>query len=84
MGGRQDRTREHLATSDKIIVLYRRWLQRAQDALEKGEPPPALPAMQTLTEPPGTMDGFAPTDGWEAWALAQLAAKRRQASWIST
>jgi phthalate 4,5-dioxygenase len=82
MGGRQDRTREHLATSDKIIALYRRWLQRAQDAVEKGQAPPALPAMLVLTEPPGTVDGFAPSDAWEAWALEQLAAKRSKASWI--
>ena len=80
--GLQDRTREHLATSDKIIVLYRRWLQRAQDAAEKGQAPPALPAMLALTEPPGTVDGFAPSDAWEAWALEQLAVKRSKASWI--
>jgi phthalate 4,5-dioxygenase len=82
-GALQDRTREHLATSDKIIVLYRRWLQRAQDAVEKGQAPPALPAMQSLNEPPGTVDGFAPTNAWEAWALEQLTAKRSKASWIT-
>ena len=81
--GLQDRTREHLATSDKIIVLYRRWLQRAQDAAEKGEALPALPAMQNLSEPPGTVDGFAPTDAWEDWCQSQLAAKRQQAAWIA-
>ncbi len=84
MGGQQDRTREHLATSDKIIVLYRRWLQRALDAAEKGDAPPALPAMQSLSEPPGTVDGFAPTDAWEAWAAKQLADKRNHASWLNT
>ncbi len=81
--GVQDRTREHLATSDKIIVLYRRWLQRAQDAAEKGQALPALPAMHTLSEPPGTVDGFAPTDAWEAWITAQLADKRSTAPWIA-
>ncbi len=80
--GIQDRTREHLATSDKIIVLYRRWLTRAQDAAAKGEALPVLPALQALTEPPGTVDGFAPNDAWEAWALEQLAAKRSKAPWI--
>jgi phthalate 4,5-dioxygenase len=82
-GALQDRTREHLATSDKIIALYRRWLQRAQDAVEKGQAPPALPAMIALTEPPGTVDGFAPSDAWEAWAHEQMAAKRNKASWIT-
>ena len=80
--GLQDRTREHLATSDKIIALYRRWLQRAQDAAEKGHAPPAMPALQTLNEPPGTVDGFAPSNAWEAWVLEQLAAKRQKASWV--
>ncbi|NJM44006.1 MAG: aromatic ring-hydroxylating dioxygenase subunit alpha [Brachymonas sp.] len=81
-GALQDRTREHLATSDKIIVLYRRWLQRAQEAAEKGAAPPSLPAMQTLNEAPGTVDGFASKDQWEAWASEQLATKRSKASWL--
>jgi phthalate 4,5-dioxygenase len=81
-GGLQDRTREHLATSDKIIVLYRRWLQRAQEAAAAGQTPPALPATQTLSEPPGTVDGFAPINAWEDWAQTQLAEKRKKAAWI--
>ncbi len=83
-GGVQDRTREHLATSDKIIVLYRRWLQRAMDAAASGQTPPALPATQLLTEPPGTVDGFAPSEAWESWWQAQLAKKRSKASWITS
>ncbi|TAG26039.1 MAG: aromatic ring-hydroxylating dioxygenase subunit alpha [Burkholderiales bacterium] len=82
MGGLQDRTREHLATSDKIIVLYRRWLARAQDAAANGQIPPPLPATQSLSEPPGTVDGFAPSESWESWAQEQLAAKRSKASWM--
>jgi phthalate 4,5-dioxygenase len=84
MGGLQDRTREHLGTSDKIIVLYRRWLSRAQDAVANGQPPPSLPATQSLSEPPGTVDGFAPSESWESWAQEQLAAKRNKASWIKS
>jgi hypothetical protein len=80
--GIQDRSREHLGTSDKIIVLYRRWLQRAMDAVEAGQAPPTLPAPQALSEPPGTVDGFAPSETWEAWWAEQLAAKRRKAPWI--
>jgi phthalate 4,5-dioxygenase len=81
--GVQDRTREHLGTSDKIIVLYRRWLQRAQDAAEKGDSLPALPALQALSQPPGTIDGFAPSDTWVAWAEQQMNAKRSKASWMN-
>ncbi len=82
MGGLQDRTREHMGTSDKIIVLYRRWLQRAMEAAAAGQTPPPLAATQSLSDPPGTVDGFAPSDAWETWWQAQLAAKREKASWI--
>jgi phthalate 4,5-dioxygenase len=81
-GGLQNRTREHLATSDKIIVLYRRWLQRALGAVEKGEAPPALPATQRQTESPGTVDGFAPLASWQRWWQEAVQAKRSKAPWI--
>jgi phthalate 4,5-dioxygenase len=80
--GLQNRTREHLATSDKIIVLYRRWLQRALDAVEKGEAPPALPATQQHSESPGTVDGFAPVASWQTWWQDAVKAKRSKAPWI--
>ena len=80
--GVQDRTREHLGTSDKIIVLYRRWLQRAQEAAAAGQPLPPLPSAQTLSEPPGTVDGFAPSEKWESWWAEQLVRKRSKAPWI--
>jgi phthalate 4,5-dioxygenase len=81
MGGIQDRTREHLATSDKVIVLYRRWLQRAMDAIEAGKEPEPLPSQQT-NEPPGTVDGFAPLASWPAWWQEAVKAKRSKAPWI--
>jgi phthalate 4,5-dioxygenase len=81
-GGIQNRTREHLATSDKIIVLYRRWLQRALDAVEKSQAPEPLPS-QATQEPPGTVDGFAPVSGWQAWLQQAVKAKRAKASWIN-
>jgi phthalate 4,5-dioxygenase len=79
--GIQNRTREHLATSDKIIVLYRRWLQRALDAVEKSQAPEPLPS-QATQEPPGTVDGFAPVAGWQAWWQEAVKVKRNKASWI--
>jgi phthalate 4,5-dioxygenase len=81
-GGVQDRTREHLATSDKVIVLYRRWLQRAMDAVEAGKAPEPLPSKQA-NEPPGTVDGFAPVASWQAWWQEAVNAKRAKASWIA-
>ncbi len=80
LGGLQNRSREHLASSDKIIVLYRRWLQRAQEAAAAGQSLPPLPA-QPLQGPPQTIDGFAPTGSWASWWQEQASAKRAKASW---
>jgi phthalate 4,5-dioxygenase len=55
--GLQDRSREHLATSDKVIALHRRWLQRAIDAAEAGKAPEPLPSQQ-LEGRPTCSDGF--------------------------
>ncbi len=41
-GAIQDRTREHLVSSDKIIILTRRRLSDAARALQKGVAPPGL------------------------------------------
>ncbi len=83
LGGLQDRTREHLATSDKVIVLYRRWLQRAIDAVEAGKAPEPLPS-QNMSEPPCTVDGFAPLPDWQTWRAEAVKLKRSKASWIAT
>jgi phthalate 4,5-dioxygenase len=81
MGALQDRSREHLGSSDKIIVLYRRWLLRAIDALQNGLPPPSLPAQEALSHAPGTVDGFAPAADWQSWWQEQVARKRQRAPW---
>lgn len=49
MGAIQDRTREHLVSSDKIIIMTRRRLSDAARALQKGVAPPGLdPAAQRV------------------------------------
>jgi phthalate 4,5-dioxygenase len=78
MHNTQDRTREHLTTSDKVIVLYRRWLQRAIDAVQASKAPEPLPS-QLQEGRPSTVDGFAPTQGWEDWARTSMQAKRQSA-----
>ena len=40
MGGRYDRSREHLGVSDKAVIAVRRRLIDAAQALERGEEPP--------------------------------------------
>jgi phenylpropionate dioxygenase-like ring-hydroxylating dioxygenase large terminal subunit len=78
MGAIQDRTREHLGTSDKVILANRRMLQAAIDAVAAGGQPPRPCAAAAA---PDTIDCIAPAAGWERhWAEA-VRAKREAAPW---
>jgi phthalate 4,5-dioxygenase len=79
-GALQDRTREHLGTSDKIIMAYRRWLQKAIESVRETG---ALPAGdgQQLASGPDTTDGFAPSATWKDWYQQTVQAKRDRAPW---
>ncbi len=66
-GAIQDRTREHLGTTDKAIVANRRLLIRAIEQARAGERPPMVldtAAAMAMTGP-ATMDAIGPTEGWE-------------------
>jgi nitrite reductase/ring-hydroxylating ferredoxin subunit len=85
MGRIQDRTREHLGTSDKAISLYRRVLLEQLDKVEAGETP-----MMVLDERaaraiqgPATMDGIGPTRGWETYWMEVDVKRRRGAPWAA-
>jgi hypothetical protein len=62
MGAVQNRTREHLGTSDKLIVANRRQLQQAIDSVESGGPAPGVSQADVaqLRTGPDTVDGVAP------------------------
>ncbi|MDO9711615.1 aromatic ring-hydroxylating dioxygenase subunit alpha [Paracraurococcus lichenis] len=79
----QDRTREHLASSDKAIAANRRLLFRAMDAVERGETP--LMALDAAAAPgvtgPATMDGIGPTEGWEQYWPEVDRRRRQGAPW---
>jgi len=78
MGAIQDRTREHLGTSDKVILANRRMLQAAIDTVAAGGQPPR-PC--TTAVAPDTIDCIAPAADWERhWAEA-VRAKREAAPW---
>lgn len=79
MGAIQDRTREHLGTSDKVIMANRRMLMKAIDAVEAGGTPPIPQAVG-----PDTIDGIAPAQGWEAWWRERVAAKHAGAPWLES
>ncbi len=85
MGAIQDRTREHLGTSDKAIVQYRRMLREQIERVRGGGVP-----MMTLDERsakaiqgPGTMDGIGPSRGWETYWMEVDVARRRGAPWMA-
>jgi hypothetical protein len=79
----QDRTREHLGTSDKGIVAYRKLLVEAIEKSAAGEKPLMVldeSAAGALTGPP-SIDGIGPTGTWnDYWQEADLK-RRRASSW---
>ncbi len=83
MGPLQNRTREHLATTDKAIIANRRALQAAIAAVAAGHTAPGMadPAMTERLTGPDTIDGVAPANQWNAWWRAQAQAKRDAAPW---
>jgi len=82
----QDRSREHLGTSDKAIMAYRRLLLRAIEQVERGETPPMVldEAGAARVRGPATVDGVGPTGDAAAvrayWQAAD-ARKRAAAPW---
>ncbi len=86
MGAIQDRTREHLGTSDKVIMANRRVLLKAIDAVEQGdEPPLMLNAEQAAAlNGPDTMDCIAPAGDWQRFWQEAAAAKRARAPWLKS
>ena len=83
MGAIQDRTREHLGTSDKVIMANRRLLLQAIDTVEAGGIPPgaADPATLPQIHGPDTLDGIAPANDWQGWWQRAVDARRAAAPW---
>jgi len=83
MGRIQDRTREHLGTSDVAIMANRRTLLKAIDAVANGETPVGLadPNVATQRFGPDTVDGIAPAAQWQQWWQNAAAEKRKGAPW---
>ena len=82
-GAIADRTREHLGTTDKAIMAFRRQLLAAIDTVRAGGTPPMhldAAAAGQITGPL-TVDGIAPLASWESFAEQQDAARRARAGW---
>jgi len=83
MGAIQDRTREHLGTSDKVIMANRRMLQQAIDTVEQGGTAPGIADAELHDQitGPETVDGIAPAQGWQDWWQDSVRARREGAPW---
>lgn len=83
MGAIQDRTREHLGTTDKLIMANRRVLLKAIETVKAGGTPPgvadAVVAGQRIG--PDTVDGIAPAASCVDWWRQAVHAKRTGAPW---
>jgi phthalate 4,5-dioxygenase len=85
MGAIQDRTREHLGTSDRVIVANRRLLLKAIADVQAGGVAPGVadPALAASMHGPDTVDGIAPAADWAGWCRERLQAKRDGAPWLA-
>jgi phenylpropionate dioxygenase-like ring-hydroxylating dioxygenase large terminal subunit len=85
MGPIQNRTREHLGTSDKGIVQYRRMLkQEIEKVAAGGKPMLFLDAAHARSiQGPATMDGIGPTQSWESYWMEVDVNRRRAAPWAA-
>ncbi|MES2999324.1 MAG: Rieske 2Fe-2S domain-containing protein [Pseudomonadota bacterium] len=85
MGAIQDRAREHLGTSDKVIMANRRMLLKAIETAQAGGVLPgcADASLASSMVGPDTVDGIAPAGEWPAWWREQTRAKRAGAPWNS-
>jgi phthalate 4,5-dioxygenase len=84
MGAIANRTREHLGSSDKVIVANRRNLLNAIDAVQAGGTPPGVLTVEQAAHlsGPDTIDCIAPADHWQAFWREGAAAKRQAAAWL--
>jgi hypothetical protein len=83
MGAIQDRTYEHLGTSDKAITAYRKLLRQAIEQSDKGERPIMVldPAKAADITGPPAIDGIGPVDDWQGYWQKTEAVKRKATSW---
>jgi phthalate 4,5-dioxygenase len=85
MGAIQDRTAEHLGTSDKAISAYRRLLRQALDQSGNGGKPMMVldaAAAQKITGP-ACVDGIGPAGDWQGYWQRTDASRQQTKSWVN-
>lgn len=84
-GSIQDRTREHLGSTDKAIINYRSMLMKAIKQVETGNGERLLMVLDEAAareiRGPITVDGIAPAAEWQAYWRDVDTRKRRNAPW---
>jgi nitrite reductase/ring-hydroxylating ferredoxin subunit len=82
-GAIQDRTREHLGTTDKGIIAYRRLLVDAIEKTRAGEKTLMMIDEQQAAHltGPASIDGIGPADGWDDYWKASDVKRRDAAPW---
>jgi hypothetical protein len=82
-GAIQDRTREHLGTTDKGIIAYRRLLVDAIEKTRAGEKTLMMIDEQQAAHltGPASIDGIGPADGWDDYWKASDVQRRAAAPW---
>ena len=85
MGAISNRTREHLGTSDKVIMANRRVLLKAINTLQQGGLAPGIADAAQAADMvgPDTVDGIAPAGDWSNWWQNTARAKREGATWLA-
>jgi len=85
MGPVQDRTQEHLGTSDVLIMANRRVLLKAIENVQKGTGAPGVSNAQVSVSRfgPDIVDGVAPSERWSDWWKSQVQSKHRSCQWLS-
>jgi len=82
MGAIQDRTQEHLGSSDRIIIAARRRFFRAIEDLAEGRDPPLTRGADAV-QGPATIDAVGPARDLERYWQAQETARRRATPWLA-
>jgi phenylpropionate dioxygenase-like ring-hydroxylating dioxygenase large terminal subunit len=85
MGPIQDRTREHLASTDVAIAANRRQLLQAIDQVQAGQLPPGMAQAPIASQRigPDTVDGIAPAEQWQTWWQERVQSRRESAPWTA-
>jgi phenylpropionate dioxygenase-like ring-hydroxylating dioxygenase large terminal subunit len=85
MGPIQDRTREHLGSTDVAIAAYRRQLIEAIDAVQAGQMPLGMAQAQQARQRlgPDTVDGIAPAHDWQNWWQSRVRERRSGSPWTA-